>query len=379
MLASTSWLDALTDDPTATVLALAGLTAGTVAAGLALRAVTRRTPSLRNQVLAVTLASLVVGAAAAVVLARLMVLDPDELPTVAGALAVTAIFATLLVLTASSPLGRDVRRLETTVRAIEAGDRSVRSGVVRADELGHVARALDELTARLDALERERASYEAERMAMLSSVGHDLRTPLSALRAAVEALADGVAPEPERYLRSMQRDLEALSSLVDDVFLLASIESGRLELRAEAADLTEIADEAVEALAPVAAARRVALRVDADGRVPVAGNPAALGRVIRNLLDNAIRHAPGGSTIQVVVRDDEGPSVQVLDEGPGFPADFAAHAFDRFARADPSRARATGGAGLGLAIAQGLVEAHGGRIWIEQPPGGRVSFALPAA
>jgi signal transduction histidine kinase len=378
MLASTSWLDALADHPTATVLALTALIAGTLAVGFALRGLTRRTPSLRNQVLAVTLASLVVGAVAAVVLARLMVLDPDELPAVAGALAVTAVFATLLVLTASSPLGRDVRRLEATVRSIEAGDRSVRSDVARADELGHVARALDELTVRLDTLERERASYEAERMAMLSSVGHDLRTPLSALRAAVEALADGVAPEPERYLRSMQRDLEALSSLVDDVFLLASIESGRLELRREPADLTEIADEAVEALAPVAAARHIALSVEAAGRVPVAGNPAALGRVIRNLLDNAIRHAPSDSKIQVVVRDDEGPAVEVVDEGPGFPTDFAAHAFDRFARADPSRARATGGAGLGLAIAQGLVEAHGGRIWIAQPPGGRVVFALPA-
>ena len=127
--------------------------------------------------------------------------------------------------------------------------------IVESDELGHVARALDELTARLDTLERERAGYEAERTAMLSSVGHDLRTPLSALRAAVEALADGVAPEPDRYLRSMQRDVEALSALVDDLFLLASIEGGRLDVHAQAADLTEIADEAVDALAPVAAAR----------------------------------------------------------------------------------------------------------------------------
>jgi signal transduction histidine kinase len=379
LLGATSWLSALVDQPVESVLLFTGLTAATIGAGLALRRLTRRTRSLRNQVLAVTLASLILGAAAAVVLARLMVLDPGELTAVAGALAVTAVFATLLVLTASSPLGRDVRRLEATVRSIEAGDRSVRSGVVRADELGHVARALDELTARLDSLERERAGYEAERMAMLSSVGHDLRTPLSALRAAVEALADGIAPEPERYVRAMQRDVEALSALVDDVFLLTTIEAGRLELHPEPADLTEIADEAIEALAPVAAARGVSLHLDAFGRVGVAGNATALGRVIRNLLDNAIRHAPAGSVIQVVVRDDGGAKVRVVDEGPGFPAEFAAHAFARFARADPSRARATGGGGLGLAIARGLIEAHGGRIWIEEPPGGRVAFELPAA
>jgi signal transduction histidine kinase len=111
----------------------------------------------------------------------------------------------------------------------------------------------------------------------------------------------------------------------------------------------------------------------------VSGNPSALGRVIRNLLDNAIRHAPPGSEIRVVVRGEEGALVRVVDEGPGFPAEFADHAFDRFARADPSRNRSTGGAGLGLAIARGLIEAHGGRIWIEQPPGGRVAFELPAA
>jgi signal transduction histidine kinase len=379
VLGATSWLSAVFDQPIEAVVGFTALTAAAVGAGLALRHVTRRTRSLRNQVLAVTLASLVLGAAAAVVLARLMVLDPGQLSAVAGALAVTAVFATLLVLTASSPLGRDVRRLEATVRSIEAGDRSAHSGVVRADELGHVARALDELTARLDSLERERAGYEAERMAMLSSVGHDLRTPLSALRAAVEALADGIAPEPERYVRAMQRDVEALSALVDDVFLLATIEAGRLELYPQPTDLTEIADEAIEALAPVAAGRDVSLHLDASGRVNVAGNATALGRVIRNLLDNAIRHAPAGSVIQIVVRDDDGAKVRVVDEGPGFPEEFAAHAFERFARADPSRARATGGGGLGLAIARGLIEAHGGRIWIEQPPGGRVTFELPAA
>ena len=150
------------------------------------------------------------------------------------------------------------------MRRIEAGDRARAHRRRRADELGHVARALDELTARLDTLERERAGYEEERTAMLSSVGHDLRTPLAALRVAVEALADGVAPDPDRYLRSMRRDVEALSALVDDFFLLARIESGRLDLDPVAVDLAELADEAVEALAPVAAASGVTLALDGD-------------------------------------------------------------------------------------------------------------------
>jgi signal transduction histidine kinase len=373
------WWDAIVDKPVEAALTLCGLAAGTVALGFALRFFTRRTRSLRRQVLAVTLAALAIGAVAAALLARLMVLDSNELARVAGVLGLTAVLATVLVVLASVPLGRDVRRLESTVRRIEDGDRTVRTGVERADELGHVAKALDELTARLDALERERASYEAERNAMLSSVGHDLRTPLAALRVAVDALADGIAPDPERYVRSMRRDVEALATLVDDFFLLARIESGRLDLHPVPVDLTEVADEAVEALAPAAAAAGVALTLDASTRVRVQGNPTALGRVVRNLIDNAIRHAPAGSVVRVAVASDGRPSIRVMDEGPGFPPDLGDEAFARFTRADASRNRATGGAGLGLAIARGLVEAHGGRIWIEAPPGGRVAFELPAA
>jgi signal transduction histidine kinase len=121
------------------------------------------------------------------------------------------------------------------------------------------------------------------------------------------------------------------------------------------------------------------LILDASSHVAVRGNPTALGRVVRNLIDNAIRHAPHGSEVRVAVGGDGRPSIRVVDDGPGFPPGFGDEAFARFTRADASRNRATGGAGLGLAIARGLVEAHGGRIWIEGPPGGRVAFELPAA
>lgn len=379
MVAMESWWVAITDQPVAatlTVIALAGLSA---AAGMALRVVTRRTRSLRQLVLAITMAALAIGAAAALLLARLMVFDGREALIVIGVLATTAVFATVLALVASVPLGRDAQRVESAVRRLEAGDRTGRTGVDRADELGHVARALDQLTVRLDELERERVTFEDERRMMLSSIGHDLRTPLAALRAAVEALIDGVAPDPDRYLRSMSRDVEALGSLIDDLFLLARIESGRLELHRAPIDLAELADEAIEALAPAAAAATVTLQLRSPGRVAVDGSASALGRVIRNLIDNAIRHAPAHST--VVVDVDPSGTVRVIDQGPGFPPDFPA--FERFARADASRTRSTGGSGLGLAIARGLVEAHGGRIWIEHADadehGGRVAFELPAA
>jgi two-component system sensor histidine kinase BaeS len=212
---------------------------------------------------------------------------------------------------------------------------------------------------------------------MLTSVGHDLRTPLAALRAAIEALQDGVAPDEHRYLRAMAHDVEALSALVDDLFLLSRIESGTLDLPRARVDLRELADEAVEAITPAAAAHGVSIALRCDHAVPVDANARALGRVIRNLLDNAVHHAPADSLIDVVVDGHTSPIVRVCDQGPGFSDQFAPEAFGRFTRAEPSRNRSTGGAGLGLAIARGLVEAHGGRIWIEPPPGGTVAFELP--
>lgn len=380
LLAATTWNAEIAADPWRAALAALGLLAAVVVAGLGLRTMNRRTRSLRTQVLAITLAGLALGTVAALALAWLMVLDGGDLATVVSVLAITSVFATGLVVVATAPLGHDVRRLEETVGRIEHGDREARAHLDRADELGHVGRAVDQLNTRLDELESERRTLEAERTTFLSNIGHDLRTPLTALRAAVEALSDGVVDDTPRYYRSMQRDVEALTSLVDDLFLLVRVDSGRLELAHESIDLAEVADEALEALAPTAAAHGVDLALAATGRVGTHGDAGALGRVVRNLVDNAIRHAPAGSRVEVSVgTGTDGPWVRVVDAGPGFPSEFAAIAFDRFSRADASRTRDTGGAGLGLAIARGLVEAHGGDVWVEPPPGGRVTFRLPVA
>ena len=161
--------------------------------------------------------------------------------------------------------------------------------------------------------------------------------------------------------------------------VVTRIEAGQLDLPTDHIDLSELAEEAVEALQPAAAARSLDVRLDSSGAVPVDGNASAIGRVIRNLLDNAIRHAPEGSVVSVSVDGRVVPTVRVVDGGTGFSPAFVDQAFDQFSRADPSRTRANGsGAGLGLAIARGLVEAHGGQISIDPPPGGRVTFQLPS-
>jgi two-component system sensor histidine kinase BaeS len=279
---------------------------------------------------------------------------------------------------ASAELGTAAHDLAAKVRAIEGGDRELATGIDRRDELGQVDAALDQLARQLGRLEADRQRLDHERAVMLSSISHDLRSPLAALRAAVDALLDGVAPDPQRYLRSMRADVDALASLVDDVFLLTSLDGGQLQLERERVDLAECCDEAIEALAPAAHAQGVHIELVAEHRVLVPANSRALGRVVRNLIDNAVRHAPTGSTVTVTVGRSERPLVTVSDQGDGFPEGFAEVAFDRWTRPDQSRSRMTGGSGLGLAIAHGLVAAHGGRIWIDDSAGGQVSFELPA-
>ena len=215
---------------------------------------------------------------------------------------------------------------------------------------------------------------------MLSSISHDLRTPLAALRVSVEAIRDGLADDPDAYLKGMEHQIGALAVLVDDLALHTRLASGTLELRRTRLDLAELADEAVESMRPLATREGVTLRLEATASAPVEGEPAQLARVLRNLVENAIRHSPTQTEVVVDVRrDDTDIAVEVRDAGPGFAPHVRAVAFEAFTRGDEARDVRTGTAGLGLAIARGIVEAHGGHIAIVDGPGGIVRFAVPAA
>ena len=213
---------------------------------------------------------------------------------------------------------------------------------------------------------------------MLSSISHDLRTPLAALRAAVEAIRDGVADDPDLYLVGMERQVKALTFLVDDLQLHTRLVSGTLQLNRARIDLTELADESMEIVRPLAESRGIKLLLEATERVTVDADGSQLARVIRNLLDNAIRHAPDGSVVLVqVVRDGANVVLRVHDEGTGFPTEFRDRAFEPFTRADPARDTRTGTAGLGLSIARGIVNAHDGTVELGDGPGGDVRISLP--
>jgi signal transduction histidine kinase len=207
----------------------------------------------------------------------------------------------------------------------------------------------------------------------------------------VEAIADGVADDPEtirRYLGAMQRETVSLGRLIDDLFELARLDAGQISLRLRPSPLGPLIAETLEAMDAQASRQGVALDawVNPD-LAPALIDPDRIQRVLYNLIQNAIRHTPAEGSVTVGVAD-QGSTlrVDVRDTGEGIPAADLPHVFERFYRGDRARsrevdARASAGAGLGLAIARRLVEAHGGRIWLAQPPeGGSVfSFTVPKA
>jgi signal transduction histidine kinase len=335
----------------------------------------RRASTLRGTLVALIATALLIVIIGAGGAAQRMFLSTHDAELLIVVLGLGLIAGLSFAVSVAKPWTDDLQKLASTAARIADGDLTARTQVDRADEVGMAATAVDAMAARLAALDAERLRDEEARRSFFASVSHDLRSPLAALQAAVEALQDGVAPDPARYLASIEHDVRILNQLVDDLFLLARIESGGFEYERVPVDLAEIADEAIEVLAPVSQRAGVHLRLDVDGSLLVSSGPQPIGRVIRNLLDNAIRYAPAGTEVTVTVGTPA--TVRVADEGPGFPPAFTEAAFDEFARSDAARSRTTGGAGLGLAIARALVEELGGQIWAEPGPGGVVTFTLP--
>ncbi|HEV2104393.1 MAG TPA: ATP-binding protein, partial [Candidatus Eisenbacteria bacterium] len=198
------------------------------------------------------------------------------------------------------------------------------------------------------------------------------------LRAQLEAVEDGLAPPDAGALASLREEVLLLARLVNDLQELALAEAGQLPLHRAAVPAGEAIAAALAAVAPIARARGVRLEADVAADAPALdADPARLGQVLRNLLDNALRHVRDAGRIVVRARPDAaGVAVAVEDDGEGIAPEHLPHVFDRFYRADAARARARGGAGLGLAIVRQLVEAHGGRVRVENRPGGGARFTL---
>ena len=242
----------------------------------------------------------------------------------------------------------------------------------------------------MDEVEAMHREVDEARRRLIAAVSHDLRTPLASLRLLVDAVEDGVATGEtrERYLREMRAHVGALSVLIDDLFELSRLEAGEISWSMHQVELGELVGETVAALRTQAEERgvMVAAELPAGGPLAAQANAEKLQRVLFNLVVNAIRHTPADGSVVVraaPARDGSGlVEVEVVDDGEGVPAAERERVFEPFYRGgEDGAARSSDGAGLGLAIARAIVEAHGGRIWLEPavPRGTRVRFTLPAA
>jgi signal transduction histidine kinase len=231
--------------------------------------------------------------------------------------------------------------------------------------------------------ERSRREVEAARRRLVASVSHDLRTPLASLRLLVESIDDGVVTGEtrDRYLGEIRTHVAALSALIDDLFELSRIEAGDISWTMSQVELHELVGDTVAAMRAPAAARGVALSADLPaGKLVARANTEKLQRVLFNLIQNAIRHTPADGSVTVRARTAAGGvEVEVADDGDGIAAADGGQVFDPFYRGGDGADRGEDGAGLGLAISRAIVEAHGGRIWLEQAKQGtRVRFTLQA-
>lgn len=293
----------------------------------------------------------------------------------AAALVLSALVGWML----ARAIARPVRELTRAANHLARGDFDYPLQVQTRDELGELARAFRSMSGDLQRTLQARTD-------LVGNVSHELRTPLTAIKGAIETLRDGAVDDPnarDRFLASVEGETDRLIRLVNDLLTLSRADAQSLALRRERFDVAELARACVDELAP-AAAPRVSFSVEGSA-ARVNADPDRVRQVLVNLLDNAIRYSPPGGTVRVSVASGaEGVAVSVHDDGPGIPAADQARVFERFYRADRSRARdaqGAAGAGLGLAIVRALVKAHGGAVALtsSEGEGTTVRFTLPAS
>jgi two-component system, OmpR family, sensor kinase len=291
-----------------------------------------------------------------------------------GVVAATAILALLIIRIGLRPL----QRMGAVAADIAAGDltRRVEPATPRT-EIGRLGLALNGMLNQIEAAFAERTASNERLRRVIADASHELRTPLTSIRGYAEMLRRGAAESPrdsEAARRRIEEESIRMTGLVDDLLVLARLDQGR-PLAKEAVDLRAIAIDAVADASVVAPQRNISL--SANGPVIVTGDDTRLRQVLGNLVRNAIVHTPQQTPIEVAVAtDDSVGRVSVADHGPGLAAEDIGRIFEPFYRADPSRSRDRGGAGLGLSIVNAVVTAHGGRVKVSQTEGGGATFEV---
>ena len=342
--------------------------------------------SLRSRLIAMCVITAVLGLINAGFTTALMLLSTRDLAILAGLLVCSLGVSVCVAFAASEPIGNSIHETIAAVRRISAGSLHVRVPVRSRDEVGELAAAVNAMTQRLeDSFARERELDQA-RGDLILALSHDLLSPLTSIRAMVESINDGVVHGPatvRRYLRSVNAQIDDMTQLIDDLLELSRMDAGMPVLQLEPASIADLISDTIAGMSARAAARGLVLNGTVGDHLPhVMIDAPRVQRVLNNLVQNAITHTLPPGTVTLAAREagDE-VRVDVIDTGPG----LLQEEFRRRLHTPPGASRgqqaASGGSGLGLSIVAGIVEAHGGRIWLESSvgQGSTFSFTLPRA
>jgi signal transduction histidine kinase len=322
-------------------------------------------PSLK-----IKLGAVIFSAVAVTVFVYWLCLKAGVWPSVSGIVAgsLALVMVRFLARGMTSPL----REMSDAARAMAKGNYDRRVTATSRDEVGELARAFNRMASELAETDRLRRD-------LVANVSHELRTPITALQAVLENLVDGVeAPDPQTF-RTMLAQVERLGRLVTQLLDLSRLESGAVPLDRSEFDVKPVLEHAVREQQLHAPGVDVHVVVETPD-LTADGDPERVHQVVANLLENAVRYTPNGGRVEVRARrGHESVTIEVCDEGPGIAEGQQARVFERFYRADTARASSDGGAGLGLAIAQWIVDLHGGDIHSErrEPHGCRMVVTLP--
>jgi Signal transduction histidine kinase len=294
---------------------------------------------------------------------------------ISGFAALTA--AVLVSLFVSRRIVEPIQTLSNVSRRLAQGLYRERIYLQADDEIAQLAQSVNQLAEALDQTERRR-------LALLADVTHELRTPLATIGGYMEGLVDGVVSANPATFNLILRETRRLQRLIEDLELLSRVEAGQLPVVARAIDLRPVLEAQIAQFEPLFSSNQVTLSLDAPEQLPqVWADPDRVAQVLINILANAYRYTPAGGQVTVQVStDDQEVRVAVIDSGIGIAAEHLPHLFERFYRVDKSRARNSGGSGIGLAIARHLIYAQGGEIWAESDGigrGARFIFTLPLA
>jgi len=316
-----------------------------------------------------------------VVTAVLMFLSSHDLAVLSLLLFFSGALAIYFGASHSRSLVRSLRDLTDAASQMADGNLETRVETMAGDEVGVLGEAFNRMAAQLEAYAARQRDLEQARRDLIAAVSHDLRTPLASIRVMVEALRDHVVDDPEtveRYYQTILGETGHLNALIEDLFELSRIEAGVLQLDLAPSSLQDLIATTLRSMEP----RALQKDLDLVGRVPpdlatIRIDVRRIQRVLVNLVENAIRYTPRGGRVAVsAVADADLVRVDVADSGPGISSTDLPMIFDRFYRGERSRSRESGGAGLGLAIARGIVEAHGGTIAVASEPGHGSVFSV---